>query len=108
MADSTLLQRLMTWYAAECNGDWEHQYGVTLKTLDNPGWRLEVDLTDTELEDRPHVHLKQLQSEDDWLICTVQRKKNRECQFAGSGDPTKLDEILSQFLDWAEAPPISK
>jgi len=41
------LQQLQDWYFAQCNGDWEHRYGVTISTLDNPGWTLEVDLTNT-------------------------------------------------------------
>jgi hypothetical protein len=34
---------LMRWYLAECNGDWEHSYGVRVETLDNPGWSLKID-----------------------------------------------------------------
>jgi hypothetical protein len=39
-----LLQR---WYVAQCNGEWEHSYGIEIGTLDNPGWSLRVDLKDT-------------------------------------------------------------
>jgi hypothetical protein len=31
-----VLERLERWYAAQCNGDWKHTYGITLETLDNP------------------------------------------------------------------------
>ena len=47
MTEITALQRLEQWFAARCNGDWEHASGVTIETLDNPGWRLWVDLTGT-------------------------------------------------------------
>jgi hypothetical protein len=33
-----LLPRLSRWYAAHCSGEWEHQYGVSIQTIDNPGW----------------------------------------------------------------------
>ena len=33
------------WYLSQCNGDWEHAYGVKIDTLDNPGWTLEVEDT---------------------------------------------------------------
>ena len=32
-----LLQR---WYVAQCDGEWEHAYGVEIGTLDNPGWSI--------------------------------------------------------------------
>jgi hypothetical protein len=33
-----LIEQIQGWYAAQCNGDWEHRYGVSIDTLDNPGW----------------------------------------------------------------------
>jgi hypothetical protein len=47
-----VFQALQQWYLAECNGDWEHSYGVHIETLDNPGWMLKVDLRDTSLAER--------------------------------------------------------
>lgn len=44
-----VLERLERWYAAQCNGDWEHTYGITIETLDNPGWTFKVELRDTYL-----------------------------------------------------------
>jgi Immunity protein 53 len=35
--------RLQVWYLAQCDGDWEHRHGVTIGTLDNPGWSLRID-----------------------------------------------------------------
>jgi len=48
----TNLDWLMSWYADQCDGDWEHQYGVCIETLDNPGWTLTIDLIGTPLADR--------------------------------------------------------
>ncbi|GHB54781.1 hypothetical protein GCM10010331_48120 [Streptomyces xanthochromogenes] len=33
-----VLDRLQSWYSAQCNGDWEHEWGIKIDTLDNPGW----------------------------------------------------------------------
>jgi len=41
------LSELQKWYEAECDGNWEHHYGVKIDTLDNPGWLVTIDLTDT-------------------------------------------------------------
>jgi len=45
----TCFSRLETWFASMCNGDWEHTYGITLETVDNPGWLFTVEITDTPL-----------------------------------------------------------
>ncbi len=42
-----ILRKLQNWYAAECDGDWEHQYGIKIDTIDNPGWRVEIELNFT-------------------------------------------------------------
>ena len=52
------LQRLQDWYSAQCNGDWEHQQGVRIESLDNPGWALDIDLADTTLADKPFTEVK--------------------------------------------------
>jgi hypothetical protein len=31
------LDFLHRWYAAQCDGDWEHEFGIRLTTPDNPG-----------------------------------------------------------------------
>lgn len=45
-----LLTWLQGWYTSMCDGDWEHGNGVTIETIDNPGWRLRVQVSDTGLE----------------------------------------------------------
>jgi Immunity protein 53 len=52
------LQRLQDWYSAQCDGDWEHQQGVRIESLDNPGWALDIDLADTALADKPFTEVK--------------------------------------------------
>jgi len=39
-----LLTWLEEWYRCKCDGAWEHSHGVRLDTIDNPGWRVEVDI----------------------------------------------------------------
>ena len=90
------LQELQQWYRAHCDGDWEHGYGVQIDTLDNPGWRVTVELTDTELSGRSFTEVQRLEHETDWIHCRV-----RDGKFEGHGGPFMLDEILKIFLAWA-------
>lgn len=90
-----MLQELQRWYLARCDGIWEHGYGVEIGTLDNPGWRVVIDLVDTPLADQPFAEVKRLEHERDWIRCRVQDGK-----FEGHGGPLMLEEILRIFLTW--------
>ncbi|MEU1470579.1 Imm53 family immunity protein [Streptomyces sp. NPDC005761] len=38
---------LQHWYASHGDGGWEHEWGVTIGTLDNPGWTVMISLEET-------------------------------------------------------------
>ena len=42
------IAELEKWFAENCNGDWEHQGGLKIGTLDNPGWMVRLDLDTIE------------------------------------------------------------
>ena len=96
---SDVLRRLQEWYSANCNGDWEHTYGLTIETLDNPGWALTVDLEDTYLMDAPFETVRiQRDQEENWILC-----RKDEFKYKGDGGPKNLGEIVQVFLNWAHA-----
>jgi hypothetical protein len=88
---------LQKWYESQCNEDWEHQFGITIGTLDNPGWTVTIDLEGTDLERRAFQTLEKLESEREWIKCWVEASK-----FNGVGGPQKLEEILRVFLGWTK------
>jgi hypothetical protein len=93
------LSWLEEWYLYNCDGDWEHTYGVTIGTLDNPGWSVDIDLIDTDLEGIDFKAVDNTKrSEDDWLFCKVE-----DNVFRGCGGPRNLYEIIGIFRDWVEA-----
>ena len=87
---------LQEWYISHCDGDWEHAFGLSLTTLDNPGWGLSIDLDGTKLEDLPFNNIKREISESDWMHCFV-----RDNKFEAAGDPLKLTQMIRVFRDWA-------
>ncbi len=97
-----VLERLERWYAAQCNGDWEHTYGITIETLDNPGWNFKAELRDTYLSGRTFKEITELQSSDhrEFFHCSV-----KDDVFTGVCPPNRLREVISIFLRWAEMPP---
>ena len=92
------LSRLKNWYADQCDGDWEHSYGINLETLDNPGWWLRIDLIDTEVEHKAFTPIHRGDSDDDldWIHCKVESG-----QFHASGGMPNLPEMFETFLSWA-------
>jgi hypothetical protein len=89
---------LQAWFSQQCDGDWEHQHGVEIGTLDNPGWRFEIDLTGTELEGHLFSELKVNRSDADWVACFL-----KDGKFHGAGGKLNLVEVIGIFRKWAEA-----
>jgi hypothetical protein len=92
------LQELQNWFYSKCNGNWEHSHGITIDTLDNPGWTVTIDLADMTITARPFASIRRLGDEKTWIQCEV-----RDQKFEGRGGPLMLEEILRVFLTWAAA-----
>jgi Immunity protein 53 len=102
---STLV-RIQRWYASQCNGDWEHASGIKIESLDNPGWLIKINLQGTNLAGRSFsavaVGLEEREgrafpSSPAWHSLSV-----KDHTFEAAGDPSKLEFLLTTFLDWAE------
>ena len=84
----------------QCDGDWEHGYGVRIETLDNPGWHVSIEVGGTDAES---LHLEPVEthrSEHDWLVV-----KKEGTAFAAYCGPLNLGEALYAFRLWVEGPP---
>jgi len=97
------IEKLQEWYLSQCNEDWEHQYGVQITNIDNPGWELKVDLVNTGFEGLELTPFEYGVGEDvessgnDWIICKVENN-----MYHAYGGPEKLDEMINIFFKWAE------
>ena len=98
------LEKLQEWYLSQCDQNWEHEYGIKINTLDNPGWALFIDLSDTELDGLDFSDYsyglghEAETSGDNWIICKVEKQK-----FTGFGGPQKLEEMIDIFLSWVKS-----
>lgn len=65
------LTRLLEWYAAYRNDEWEHHHGIKLEEVELPGgavgWSLIVDTKGTELGERASAKVRRERSESDWV-----------------------------------------
>lgn len=92
------LERLQVWYQGQCNGDWEHTYGIKIDTLDNPGWTVQISLQETYLEAESFEDVEINRTSNSWIFARVTEKI-----FKISCGPRNLDEALSIFCNWAES-----
>lgn len=97
MKQSTL-QWLHTWYQNECNGDWEHSFGVHITTVDNPGWAVDIDITETELDGLEIEYRLDEKNDNDWFGISITKGK-----YNASGDPSKLEFLLENFRALVES-----
>ena len=95
-----MIEWLQDWYAGQCDGDWEHSYGIRIATLDNPGWQLSIALEGTELEGArfSKVARQDPADEHDWAHCWVESN-----YFQWRGGPHNLQALLRIFRDWVES-----
>jgi len=93
-----IINWIQDWYSAQCDGDWEHNFGVRIATLDNPGWSVTIDLTDTDLQDLNFEYQLFNNGDDDWFGYSV-----KEGKFNGASDPQKLKLLLEKFREIAES-----
>jgi Immunity protein 53 len=90
------LESLQAWYSAQCNGEWEHQHGVTIATLDNPGWSLKVDLVGTALAGKEAAREVMDRTERDWF-----QTWSDGHTFNGVGGNNNLGDLLTAFDHFA-------
>ena len=93
-----ILAELQTWYLSNCDGEWEHGYGVSIDTLDNPGWSVRIDLLNTSLQAKGFERIDRHITENDWIVCWIE-----ENEFHCACGPENLENCLQIFLDWSKS-----
>lgn len=97
MNEDHILTWLQNWYKLQCNGDWEHESGITIETIDNPGWYVTINLKKTNLENKLFLPINVEIDDINWFFCLL-----RNDNFEASCGPCNLLDILQVFRKWAE------
>jgi len=88
------IKTIQEWFKFQCNGDWEHESGIKIQTISNPGWNLNIDIIDTILEG--FITEENMDNGDgDWFFIRADGKV-----FSGSGDINKLTTLLDKFVSF--------
>jgi len=91
-----MIRKLESWYVDQCDGDWEHGLGITIESLDNPGWMLRINIEATSLDQSGFDWVKIERSDLDWVFY---RSTGR--LFEAACGPQNLEEAIRLFLDFA-------
>ena len=94
------VQFLEAWFQAQCDGDWEHDSAVQIETLDNPGWKLVVNLVGTEHEGRVIDRRSVDRSDTDWIHVWADGSR-----FHTAAGPRNLSEALAAFREFIDTKP---
>lgn len=96
MKDLQLLNWYENWLRAHSCDDFDKYYRIEIKTIDNPGWCVIIDLDGTELSGSCFDEIKVALDDENWINCFV-----KDNCFFGFGGPMKLKDILCAFKEWA-------
>jgi len=90
------LKWLENWYRSTCSDDpWDNENVISICALDNPGWHVKIEFSETPLEGKAFEKYSYDNGEHDWIQCRV-FNDTFECV----GDPSKLEDILVIFKQW--------
>jgi hypothetical protein len=95
------LRFLQSWYASQCDGEWEHEFGIKIATSDNPGWHVKVDVRETELEGVIVERSRRNLPGGGWLIAWSDGEV-----FHASCGPLSLGDVDALFETVAENSPL--
>jgi len=93
------LSTLEKWYSQQCNGDWEHGFGVDISTIDNPGWSVAIGLHDTPKQETTLARVRIDRRHDDWIHYWADEQK-----FQIRCGPLNLSEAIEIFARWFDSP----
>ena len=93
---SSIIQWLQGWTKSQIDGDWEHELGISISMLDNPGWILSADVSnygDLLKETKPLGR----DNDVDWIDFEVRVIAKTYVYIEIFGDISKLNKILYSF-----------
>jgi hypothetical protein len=93
---SSILQWLQDWTKSQIDGDWEHELGISISMLDNPGWILSADISnygDFLKETKPLGR----DNDVDWIDFEIRVIAKTYVYIEIFGDISKLNKILCSF-----------
>ena len=91
------ISELEKGFRDRCDGDWEHQGGIRIETLDNPGWVVRVDFDTLEIPDTNTVEKYNTErSESDYVVFKDDRQRHALRIMCGVSNLSEALQVLIQ------------
>jgi len=95
--NDTILDWIQQWFLNNCDGAWEQGEAIQINTTDNPGWEVEIDMSNTSLATLSIPQILNEKNKNDWYSVKIEDKT-----FSASGDAQKLQFLLGLFKETIE------
>ena len=92
MNSNDSLQWLQNYMLTATDGTWEHQNGISIDTLDNPGWRIKIDISNKFLVNSEKEKFVSDTSDANWIHIwhdSINNQLNIAC-----GIPNLIEALL--------------
>ncbi len=89
---SPVVNKIQQWYKSNCDGDWEHTYGIDIMFVDSKSWKISIDLAQTVYEDLSLPTRIENRSTYDWFEYQVSN-----ATFTANCGCLSLAETLNAF-----------
>lgn len=89
-----ILDWIQNWFKDNCDGDWEKGEVIQITTLENPGWDIEIDISNTSLANIEINWILNENGKQDWYGVKIENQK-----FNAAGDSKKLEFLLNLFKE---------
>jgi hypothetical protein len=74
--------------------------GIKIGTIDNPGWRITINVWGTELQDIPFEEVSHGLSEEEEIWW---HRKKEKSSFQAACSPTNFNKVITIFNEWVSA-----
>jgi hypothetical protein len=92
-----LIVALEDGYWHQRNENWKHEFRLSMDTLDNPDWKITIDLNNPDIINKIFETYKVERAKNNWCCCWIENLK-----FEGRGGAKNLREILEVFFSWLQ------
>ncbi len=92
-----ILDWIQQWFKDNCDGQWEHGEVIQITTLDNPGWEIEINISNTSIANTTINWILNENDKQDWYGVKIENQK-----FTAAGDASKLKFLLGLFKEMIE------
>lgn len=92
-----ILDWVQDWFTNQCDGMWEHGYGVRVNMISEPGWHVRIELRNTPWAEKKTELVREKLPTGEIVYYEV-----KNGYFEAKGGISTLEILLNIFKKWIE------